>query len=101
VGSVTSGELMRTARKRAALSQAQLAERLSIPRSQIARWEADAYEPGLSTLRRVLRACGFDLSLELIAYEPDEAREERLALLRRLTPQQRLAAMLERLEEGS
>lgn len=90
----------RTARKRAALSQAELAERLSIPRSQVARWEADTFEPGLSTLRRVLRACSFDLSLELVAYEPDEAREARLAALRRLTPQQRLAAMLERLGEG-
>lgn len=98
---MTSGELMRTARKRAALSQAQVAERLSIPRSQVARWEADAFEPGLTTLRRVLRACGFDLSLDLVAYEPDEDREARLSALRRLTPHQRLAAMLERLEEGA
>lgn len=98
---MTSGELMRTARKRAGLTQAELAERLSMPRSQIARWEADSFEPGLSTTRRVLRACGFDLSLELVAYEPDEAREERLAALRRLTPKERLAAMLDRLGSES
>jgi transcriptional regulator with XRE-family HTH domain len=94
---MTSGELMRTARKRAGLSQAELAERLAMPRSQIARWEGDTVEPGLATTRRVLRACGFDLSLALVPYEPDEARERRLAELQRLTPQERLQAMLDRL----
>lgn len=97
---MTSGELMRTARKRAGLSQAELADRLSMPRSQIARWEGDTVEPGLATIRRVLRACGFDLSLALIDYEPDEERESRLLRLQRLTPQERLQQMLERLEGG-
>ena len=97
---MTSGELMRTARKRAGLSQQELAERLSMPRSQIARWEADVVDPGFATTRRVLRACGFDLSLALVRYEPDEEREARLRELRRLTPQQRLSQMLGRLAEG-
>ena len=95
---MTSGELMRTARKRAGLSQADLAERLSMPRSQIARWESDTVEPGLATTRRVLRACGFDLSLALVPYELDEERESRLLRLQRLTPQERLNNMLGRLE---
>jgi transcriptional regulator with XRE-family HTH domain len=97
---MTSGELMRTARKRAGLSQAELADRLQMPRSQIARWEGDTVEPGLATTRRVLRACGFDLSLALIDYEPDEERESRLLRLQRLTPQERLQQMLARLEGG-
>lgn len=97
---MTSGELMRTARKRAGLSQAELADRLQMPRSQIARWEGDTVEPGLATTRRVLRACGFDLSLALVAYEPDEERESRLLKLQRLTPQERLQQMLARLEGG-
>ena len=97
---MTSGELMRTARKRAGLSQAELADRLQMPRSQIARWEGDTVEPGLATTRRVLRACGFDLSLALVPYEPDEERESRLLRLQRLTPQERLQQMLERLEGG-
>jgi hypothetical protein len=47
-------------------------------------------------VRRVLRACGFDLSMALFAYAPDEAREARLAELRRLTPKERLDAALTR-----
>jgi transcriptional regulator with XRE-family HTH domain len=94
---VTSGELMRSARARAGLSQGQLAELLDLPRSQIARWEASGVEPPLSTVRRVLHACGFDVSLSLVAYEPDEQREAGLRQLQRLTPQERLGAMLEQL----
>ena len=99
---MTSGELIRTARKRAGLSQAELAERLQMPRSQIARWEGDTVEPGLATTRRVLRACGFDLSLASspIPFAPDEEREERLSALQRLTPQERLRAMLDQLGEA-
>lgn len=92
---MTAGELMRSARGRAGLSQGQVANRLALPRSQIARWESAGVEPPLSTVRRVLNACGFDLSLSLIAYEPDEEREARLRALHRLTPQERLRAMLD------
>jgi transcriptional regulator with XRE-family HTH domain len=97
---MTSGELMRTARKRAGLSQQELAERLQMPRSQIARWEADGVDPGFAATRRVLRACGFDLSLALVAYEPDAEREARLRARQRLTPQERLTQMLGRVGEG-
>jgi transcriptional regulator with XRE-family HTH domain len=90
---------MRSARLRAGLSQEELAERLAMPRSSIARWETDAVEPGFSTLRRVLQACGFDLSLALVPFERDPERDARLQELQRLTPQERLRAMVERLEE--
>jgi transcriptional regulator with XRE-family HTH domain len=96
---MTSGELMRSARLRAGLSQGQVAERLGLPRSSVARWETDAVEPGLSTLRRVLQACGFDLSLALVPFERDPAREERLREAQRLAPQERLHEMVDRLEE--
>jgi transcriptional regulator with XRE-family HTH domain len=92
---MTSGELMRAARGRAGLSQVELGNRLSLPRSQIARWESDGVEPPLSTVRRVLHACGFDLSLSLVAYQPDEDREAHLRELHRLTPQERLRTMLD------
>ncbi len=97
---MTSGDLIRSARLRAGLSQAELGARLRLPSSQIARWETDAYEPGFSTLRRVLRACGFDLSLTLVPYQPDHERERRLRELQRLTPQERLREMLARREEA-
>jgi len=94
---VTSGQLIRQARLTAGLSQAELAERLHMPRQQIVRWESDAVEPGLSTLRRLLRGCGFDISLELVPYEPDLEREARLEAIRRETPQERMARLLKKL----
>ena len=93
---MTAGQLMRSARSRARLSQAELADRLGTPRSQIARWEADEVDPGFTTVRRVLRACGFDLSMALLPFAPDEARETRLVELQRLTPKERLDAALTR-----
>jgi len=93
---MTAGELMRSARSRAGLSQADLAQLLSTPRSQIARWEADDVDPGFSTVRRVLRACGFDLSTALVPFDPNAPREARLVELQRLTPKERLDAALAR-----
>jgi transcriptional regulator with XRE-family HTH domain len=95
---VTSGQLIRQARLTAGLSQAELAERVHLPRQQIVRWEGDTVEPGLSTLRRLLRACGFDLPLSLVTYTPDVEREALLEEVRRLTPQERMARLLEELE---
>jgi hypothetical protein len=71
-----------------------------MPRSQIARWELEDVEPALATVRRVLRACGFDLSMALVSFEPDQDREARLRDLQRLTPQERLRRMLGRDAEG-
>jgi transcriptional regulator with XRE-family HTH domain len=94
---MTSGTLIRQARLRAGLSQTELSERSGKDRAQIARWERDSVTPSLETLREVLQACGFDLELRLVLYEPFDAGEE--AELReelRRTPQERLQAMLER-----
>lgn len=95
---MTSGQLIRQARLTAGLSQAELAERVRLPRQQIVRWEGDVVEPGLSTLRRLLRACGFDLPLSLVPYTPDPEREALLDGIQRQTPKERLAGLLERLE---
>ena len=92
---MTAGLLIRSARLRAGLTQAELGRRLSMPRSQIARWELEEVEPALGTVRKVLRACGFDLSMALVPYGKDEDRDTRLRELQRLTPQERLQRMLE------
>ena len=81
---MTSGELIRAARLRAGLSQAELGERLGMPQSSIARWEVDSVEPGLSTLRRVLQACGYDLSPVLIPFARDPERDARVRELQKL-----------------
>jgi transcriptional regulator with XRE-family HTH domain len=91
---MTSGELIRSARLRAGLSQGELAERLGLPVSSIGRWETDTVEPGYSTLRRILQACGFDLPAVLEPYEPNRELDAQIEQVRRLTPQERLAKML-------
>ncbi len=57
--------LIKQARMRAGLSQAQLAERSGKAKVQIGRWETGVVAPSLDTLLELLRACEFDLSLTL------------------------------------
>ena len=91
---MTSGTLIREARLRAGLSQAELSQRSGNDRAQIARWEADVVQPSFETLRELIRACGFDLELNFVPYAVDEqeTRKLRQSLLR--TPQERLQTLL-------
>jgi hypothetical protein len=58
----------------------------------IARWEQDAVEPGFETVRRLVRACGFDIQLELVPYElRPEQRLDKNALL---SPERRIGRLL-------
>lgn len=93
----SSGSLLREARLRAGLSQGELGERVDKDRAQIARWERDANSPPYETLRSLVRACGFDLSTELVAY--DEAPTERIEAVRALSPQDRLERMVRQMAE--
>ncbi len=90
---VKSAVLLREARLRAALSQAALAERSGVNRVQINRYEAGAIAPSLDTLIELVRACGFDLPLELVPF--DGGRDERLGALQQLSPERRLHRMLD------
>ncbi len=89
---MTSGQIIREARLLAGLSQRALADRAGVPRQSVGRWEAGSVEPGFDIARRLLRACGFDVSL--VRYELDEAAEARLGDRLELTPQERLLALL-------
>ena len=93
---VTSAVLLREARLRAGLSQVELAERIGKDRVQIGRYEAGAVAPSLDTLLELIRACGFDLSLDLRPLQsvPDEP----LTALRQLSPDARLERMLRRID---
>ncbi len=93
---MTAAELIRSARMRAALAQHELADLLGTPRSQIARWEAGEVEPAFATVRRVLQACGFDLSMGLVPYVVTRRATPGSAELSRLTPKERLDAALAR-----
>jgi transcriptional regulator with XRE-family HTH domain len=96
---MTTGELIRSARLRAGYSQKELAQRLGMASSSIARWETDAVEPGFSTLRRVLQACGFDIPPVLVPYERNPERDAQLQEMRELTPQERMTRLLNRIDK--
>ncbi|MGI8428874.1 MAG: helix-turn-helix transcriptional regulator [Solirubrobacteraceae bacterium] len=96
---VKSAALLREARLRAGLSQGALGERTGKDRVQIGRWEAGAVAPSLDTLVELVRACGFDLPLELAPLQRVE--DERLTELQQLSPERRLDSMLERAFGGS
>jgi hypothetical protein len=92
---VKSATLLREARLRAGLSQTALAERSGKDRVQIARYEGGTVAPNLDTLSDLVRACGFELSLEIVAAAGSSF--EALSELQRLSPERRVDRMLERL----
>ena len=55
------GKLLADARRRAGLTQADLAKRLAISQASVAQLERADSNPRLATLDRVLRAAGFEL----------------------------------------
>jgi transcriptional regulator with XRE-family HTH domain len=83
--------LLREARRRAGLSQVELAARAGTSQPAIARYENARSMPDLSTLHRLVEACGFELHLELRSPDPQREANERAALERSV--EQRLAAV--------
>lgn len=92
--------LIREARLLAGLSQGELGERVGRDRAQIARWEREAVQPSFETLRELVRACGYDLTLGLTPYEPDEREAERIRKRLLRSPQERVRAMVTTLKRG-
>src|SRR6478736_6599606 len=93
-----SASLIREARLRAGLTQAELAERTGRDRSVVARWEQGVVAPSVETLLELVRACDFDLALELHPY--DDSREERLTKNLLLSPERRVRRLLTAVEHG-
>ena len=98
---VRSASILREARLRAGLSQDELAKVSRKDRTVIARYEQGVVAPSLDTLVQLLRACGFDVPLELVPYDPGP--DERIGEIQMLSPERRLDRMLDerrlRLEE--
>ena len=83
-----SAALIIEARLLAGITQADLAERTGRDRSVIARWEQAVVAPSVETLTELVRACGFDLPLEL---EPlDISEDDRLKKNTMLSPERRV-----------
>jgi transcriptional regulator with XRE-family HTH domain len=95
------GALVREARRLAGLSQAQLADRIGTKQSVVSRWERGVDEPRLSTLARILQACGFEADLTFRRHD-DEDRSQLRQLLA-MEPRARLAgvANVSRMRSGA
>jgi hypothetical protein len=79
------------ARRRAGLSQRELAQRAGTSQSVLARIERGQTSPGAQTLERILRAAGFSLRVELKpSREPTNHMLADVARILRLTPEERL-----------
>jgi transcriptional regulator with XRE-family HTH domain len=96
--------LVREARRRAGITQSELARRVGTSQPAIARYERARATPDLDTIQRIVEACGLELRLELA--EPDPQREAAaLAALdrtveERLTANARQAELVRALRDG-
>ena len=103
--SVLGGDLVREARRRAGLTQRELAERAGTTQSAIARVEAGRTSPSFDLVLRLVRACGFRLDVSLDPYDDSDLAQAE-DLLRRPV-EQRLAhltdvvARMEKLRSGA
>ena len=91
-------DLIREARLRAGLTQAELSKLTGRERSVIARWEQGAVSPGVDNMLEVIEACGFELPLVLVPRET--SLNDRLEKNRMLSPERRAQRLLAKLEKG-
>ena len=84
-------DLVREARKRAALTQRELAERAGTTQSAIARIETGHSSPSFDTVLRLVRLC--DLDLEVMLVERDDSDWIQARRLAGLGPQERYERM--------
>jgi transcriptional regulator with XRE-family HTH domain len=94
---MTSADVIYSARRRARLTQAELARRLALPQSQLSRWERGAVTPSFETLRQIVRACGLELTIGIANRDDSYALFVGRALDR--SPAERIVDAVEREQE--
>ncbi|MEJ7569225.1 MAG: helix-turn-helix transcriptional regulator [Gaiellaceae bacterium] len=90
-------DLIREARLRAGLTQAELATLSGRERSVLARWEQGAVSPSFDNMLDVIEACGFELPLLLVPRE--SSLDDRLEKNRKLSPERRAQRLLAAVEK--
>jgi len=93
---MTGGQFVLEARRRAGMTQRQLAARTGLSQPEIARIESGVVSPSFKRVLELVRACGFDLAVRLVALDTDaltlaEQNERR-------SPDERLDGLLAGLE---
>lgn len=84
---MNGSHLVREARKRAGLTQTELAYRAGTTQSAIARCESGRTAPTLERITDLVRTCGFDVNLALVPFDDHDWSITKAGLDR--TPQQR------------
>lgn len=80
--------LIRESRRRAGLSQSQLARRAGVAKSTVGRIESGTRVPSSDLVERLVRAAGFEIQLSLAA--PDPGTDSMFERTLRRTPAERL-----------
>jgi len=91
---VFTADLIVEARRRAGLTQEQLADRLGRPRPTVARWETGRHVPSMATVREIAHACDPELTYGLANY--DDSYRSLIDRQLGLTPVERLAEWSQR-----
>lgn len=97
---MTAAQIIREARLKASLTQTELASRLGRERAQIARWETGGQEPSFANLTAAVEACGYELDVAIVDRAPTPELDAELEPSVQQAPQQRVQALLEKLEGG-
>ena len=91
-------QLIREARRRAGITQAELARRAGTAQPAIARWESGRTAISIDDVVRLVRLCGLDLELAIVdrddSYIAQAVRLEGLTGQQRIDRHQRLAKQL-------
>ncbi len=90
---VVSANLLVEARRRAGLSQRELAARARVGQQEIARYERGRVTPSLERLRQLIAACGLELTFGLA--RADGSYDDVISRMLAVQPAQRLARGLE------
>ncbi len=88
---VPSSELVRSARKRAGLTQTELAQRLGTSQAAVAQLERADANPTIARLEQVLAATGHELRISAESRQPS-IDEGQIARHLAMTPAERLAS---------
>ena len=85
---MNGGDLVYLARTRAGLSQTELGDRVGMAQNAVSRIERGEVDAAFSTVRELVRACGFEPEVNLVARDRSYARDVRRH--RDSTPRERL-----------
>lgn len=99
---MTTGQLIKAARKKAGVTQEELGKKIGVSGSSMAQWENDLRNPKLDTLQRIASALGVPVQ-ELIsdweAVDKEEFKDVFIYGKGLTTPKDRIDAALDRLND--